>query len=55
MEPDTGTVTLSKTLDMIFIDQQRSLMAPEKRVREVPGQGATGSTCAECASMCMAI
>ena len=39
MEPDSGTVTLSKTLDMIFIDQQRSLMAPEKRVREVLAEG----------------
>ncbi|MGK2911425.1 MAG: ABC-F family ATP-binding cassette domain-containing protein, partial [Sphingobium sp.] len=39
IEPDNGTVTLSKTLDMIFIDQQRSLMAPEKRVREVLAEG----------------
>ncbi|MDX3910987.1 MAG: ABC-F family ATP-binding cassette domain-containing protein [Sphingobium sp.] len=39
IEPDSGTVTLSKTLDMIFIDQQRSLMAPEKRVREVLAEG----------------
>ncbi|AUW57906.1 elongation factor 3 [Sphingobium sp. SCG-1] len=39
IEPDSGIVTLSKTLDMIFIDQQRSLMAPEKRVREVLAEG----------------
>jgi len=38
-EPDSGSVTLSKTLDMIFIDQQRSLMAPDKRVREVLAEG----------------
>ena len=33
--PDTGTVTLAKTLDGVIIDQQRRLMAPEKRVRDV--------------------
>jgi ATP-binding cassette subfamily F protein uup len=37
--PDVGTITLAKTLDMIFIDQQRSLMAPEKRVRDVLAEG----------------
>ena len=37
--PDSGKVTLAKTLDMIFIDQQRSLMAPEKRVRDVLAEG----------------
>ena len=37
--PDSGTVTLAKTLDGIVIDQQRSLMAPEKRVREVLAEG----------------
>ncbi|RVT41063.1 ABC-F family ATP-binding cassette domain-containing protein [Sphingobium algorifonticola] len=37
--PDSGTITLSKTLDMIFIDQQRNLMAPEKRVRDVLAEG----------------
>ena len=35
LEPDSGTVKLAKTLDAIVIDQQRSLMAPEKTVREV--------------------
>ncbi|CAN5458626.1 ATP-binding cassette domain-containing protein [soil metagenome] len=39
LAPDSGTVTLSQTLDMIFIDQQRSLMAPEKRVRDVLAEG----------------
>ncbi len=33
--PDSGTVTLAKTLDSVIIDQQRSLMAPEKTVRDV--------------------
>ena len=39
MEPDSGSVTLAKTLDMIFIDQQRSLMQPGKSVREVLAEG----------------
>ncbi len=33
--PDSGKVTLAKTLDGVIIDQQRSLMAPDKTVREV--------------------
>ncbi|MBV9748404.1 MAG: ABC-F family ATP-binding cassette domain-containing protein, partial [Acetobacteraceae bacterium] len=33
--PDTGAVMLAKTLDGVIIDQQRKLMAPEKRVRDV--------------------
>ena len=33
--PDTGAVKLAKTLDGVIIDQQRSLMAPEKTVRDV--------------------
>jgi ATP-binding cassette subfamily F protein uup len=37
--PDTGTVTLAKTLDGVVIDQQRSLMAPDKRVRDVLAEG----------------
>ena len=37
--PDSGTVTLAKTLDRVIIDQQRSLMAPDKSVREVLTQG----------------
>lgn len=39
LEPDTGTVKRAKTLDGIFIDQQRSLMAPQKTVREVLADG----------------
>jgi ABC transport system ATP-binding/permease protein len=37
--PDSGTVTLAKTLDGVVIDQQRSLMSPEKRVRDVLAEG----------------
>ena len=39
IEPDSGTVTRAKTLDAIVIDQQRSLMTPEKRVRDVLAEG----------------
>ncbi len=39
IDPDSGTVRLAKTLDGIVIDQQRSLMAPEKTVRDVLAQG----------------
>ena len=39
LAPDEGRVTLAKTLDGVIIDQQRSLMAPEKTVREVLTQG----------------
>ena len=37
--PDSGTVTLAKTLDSVVIDQQRSLMAPDKTVRQVLADG----------------
>ena len=37
--PDSGTVKLARTLDGIVIDQQRKLMAPEKRVRDVLADG----------------
>ena len=37
--PDEGSVTLAKTLDGVIIDQQRSLMAPDKRVRDVLADG----------------
>ena len=36
---DSGEVTLARTLDMIFIDQQRSLMQGDKTVREVLAEG----------------
>ncbi len=39
LEPDEGTVTLAKTLQGVMIDQQRSLMSPEKRVRDVLAEG----------------
>jgi ATP-binding cassette subfamily F protein uup len=37
--PDTGDVTLARTLDGVIIDQQRSLLAPDKRVRDVLADG----------------
>ncbi|MBB4615560.1 ATP-binding cassette subfamily F protein uup [Novosphingobium taihuense] len=39
LEPDSGTITLAKTLQGVMIDQQRSLMAPDKRVRDVLADG----------------
>ena len=39
LAPDTGNIRLAKTLDAIVIDQQRSLMAPEKTVREIVADG----------------
>ena len=39
LQPDTGEVRLAKTLDGIVIDQQRALMAPDKRVRDVLADG----------------
>ncbi|HEX8383455.1 MAG TPA: ATP-binding cassette domain-containing protein [Sphingomonas sp.] len=39
LQPDSGEVKLAKTLDGIVIDQQRSLMAPEKSVRDVLADG----------------
>jgi ABC transport system ATP-binding/permease protein len=39
LAPDSGTVTLAKTLDSVIIDQQRSLMAPDKTVRQVLADG----------------
>jgi ATP-binding cassette subfamily F protein uup len=39
LAPDDGSIRLAKTLDAIVIDQQRSLMAPEKTVREVVADG----------------
>jgi ATP-binding cassette subfamily F protein uup len=37
--PDQGEVTLSKTLTGIMIDQQRSLMSPDKTVRQILAEG----------------
>jgi ATP-binding cassette subfamily F protein uup len=39
LQPDSGTVTLAKTLSGIVIDQQRKLMAPDKKVRDVLAEG----------------
>jgi ATP-binding cassette subfamily F protein uup len=39
IEPDAGSVTLAKTLSGIVIDQQRKLMEPDKRVRDVLAHG----------------
>jgi ATP-binding cassette subfamily F protein uup len=39
LQPDEGRIRLAKTLDGVIIDQQRSLMAPDKRVRDVLADG----------------
>ncbi len=39
LKPDSGTVTLAKTLSGIVIDQQRKLMDPRKTVRDVLAHG----------------
>ena len=39
IEPDDGSITLANTLSGTVIDQQRSLMSPEKRVRDVLAEG----------------
>ena len=39
LAPDSGTVKRAATLDGIVIDQQRSLMAPQKTVRDVLAEG----------------
>ncbi len=39
LKPDSGTVTLGKTLSGIVIDQQRKLMEPTRRVRDVLANG----------------
>ena len=39
LEPDEGTVTLAKTLEGVMIDQQRSLMTPDKKVRDILAEG----------------
>jgi ATP-binding cassette subfamily F protein uup len=39
LAPDEGTVTKAKTLSGIVIDQQRKLLDPEKRVRDVLADG----------------
>ncbi len=39
LAPDEGTITLAKTLHGVMIDQQRSLLSPEKRVRDILAEG----------------
>ncbi|MDQ3143577.1 MAG: ATP-binding cassette domain-containing protein [Pseudomonadota bacterium] len=39
IKPDAGKVVQAKTLDGIVIDQQRKLMAPDRRVRDVLAEG----------------
>ena len=39
LQPDSGTVTLAKTLSGIVIDQQRKLMEPQRRVKDVLANG----------------
>ena len=39
IQPDEGTIVQAKTLNGVVIDQQRKLMAPEKRIRDVLADG----------------
>ena len=39
LAPDEGTVTLARTLTGVMIDQQRSLLAGDKKVRDVLAEG----------------
>ena len=39
IQPDEGKITLAPTLDGIVIDQQRSLLSPEKTVRDILSDG----------------
>ena len=39
LPPDEGKITLARTLTGVMIDQQRSLMAPTKRVRDILAEG----------------
>ena len=39
LTPDSGTVEISKKLTGVMIDQQRSVMAPERTVRQVLAEG----------------
>ncbi|WP_159976518.1 MULTISPECIES: ABC-F family ATP-binding cassette domain-containing protein [unclassified Novosphingobium] len=39
LEPDSGKITLANTLNPTVIDQQRSRMAPELRIRDVVAEG----------------
>lgn len=37
--PDAGRITVAKRLNAVVIDQQRSLLAPDRRVRDVLAEG----------------
>ena len=39
LQPDSGTINLAKTLSGIVIDQQRKLMEPQRRVKDVLANG----------------
>ena len=39
LEPDSGSVEISKKLSGVMIDQQRSLMEPDKTVRDILAEG----------------
>ncbi len=39
LAPDEGEVTLAKTLHGVKIDQQRSLLSPDKRLRDIVAEG----------------
>jgi ATP-binding cassette subfamily F protein uup len=39
LAPDEGEVTLAKTLSGVTVDQQRSLLSPEKRLRDILAEG----------------
>ncbi len=39
LAPDSGTINVAKSLNGVMIDQQRSLMKPEKSVRDVLAEG----------------
>ena len=39
IQPDSGSITLAPTLDGIIIDQQRSLLSPDKTVRDILADG----------------
>jgi ABC transport system ATP-binding/permease protein len=39
LAPDEGQITLAKTLNGVLIDQQRSLMSPQKSIRDILAEG----------------
>ncbi|HVR91573.1 MAG TPA: ATP-binding cassette domain-containing protein [Novosphingobium sp.] len=39
LAPDEGQITLARTLNGVLIDQQRSLMSPDKSVRDILAEG----------------